>query len=215
MKFSIALVCLAVKAIALQPFLVERDLATINGVLDDVKSNLQNLSTAVKSSTDDPAPLLFASNGLIKSLKDGKTKVDGTADLSFLDSIALIRPVQDITNLGSSLTSNLKGIKDKIERLNECAVVRLQVASISSGSQALIQSVNSKIPESARGIANQLTVKLSEVLQQSQNDFSEQNCQNGRSPTASPSNSTSVGAAGPATFAASKLLALAVVALIM
>lgn len=212
MKFSVALVCLAVRATALQHSLVERDLPTVTAVLDDVKFNLKNLSAAVESSTDDPGPLLLASNGLIKSLKAGKAKVDGTSGLSFLDAIALIRPVQDITNLGSSLTSNLKGIKAKIERLNECAVVRLQVASISSGSQAMIQSVNSKIPESAREIANELTARLSKVLEQSQDDFSDANCQNGRNSTADPNNSTSAGAAGPATFAASSLLALAAVA---
>ncbi|OAQ58496.1 hydrophobic surface binding protein A domain-containing protein [Pochonia chlamydosporia 170] len=223
MKLSLVVTCLAVEALGHQPnVLIRRDLTTITGVLDNVKSDLQKLGDTVKSATDDPAPLLKASNALINTIKAGKTKVDSTSELSFNDAIALIRPVQDLTNLGQSLTSNLKKIRPKLQRLGECVVVRIQVNSITSGSEALIKSVDAKIPESAREIASQLSAKLTKVLQQSQSDFSEQNCNStagGAQPTESePSSSlgNSISAfINPSTSSAAMLIFLGAVATIM
>lgn len=206
MKFSLALACLAAEAIAYQPLAV-RDISTITGVLNNVKTSLQNLDSAVKSATDDPAPLLKASNALLDTLKSGKTKVDGTSDLSLTDAVSLTQPVQDLTKLGQTLADDLKGIRTKVEKLGECDVVRTQISSINSGSQALIKSVVSKVPEEARDIANQLSAGLTKVLEQSQADFSEANCKNsggggGGSPTSAPGGGSSSAPAGGASTTA-------------
>lgn len=205
MKFSLALACLAAEVIAYQP-LVDRDLATVKGVLDTVKTSLQNLDSTVKTSTDDPAPLLKASNALLDALKSGKAKVDGSGDLSLTDAVGLTTPVQDLTKLGQTLVDDLKAIRPKVEKLGECDVVRTQISSINSGSQALIKSVVSKVPEDARDIANQLSAGLVKVLEQSQADFSEANCKGsgggGGSPSSAPGGGASSAPAGGASSSA-------------
>ncbi|OAQ61276.1 cell wall protein [Pochonia chlamydosporia 170] len=204
MKFSIALACLAVEALAYQP--VVRDLKAITGVLDNVKSDLQNLDAVVKKDGNgkDPEPLLKASNALLQTLKKGKTTVDGSSELALTDAVALTQPVQDLTKLGQTLTDDLKSIRPNVEKLGECQVVRTQISSINAGSQALIKSVVGKVPEEARDIANQLSAGLTKVLEQAQDDFSEQNCKGsggGGSPSSgsggSPSSAPGGGSSSP------------------
>ncbi|KAK2589981.1 hypothetical protein QQS21_012335 [Conoideocrella luteorostrata] len=217
MKFSVAVACLAVEAMARQPIVAERDLATIKGILDSVKTDLQNLDQAAKTATDDPEPLLKASNALIKSLKDGKSKADSSSDLTLTDAVGLTQPVQDLTKLGQTLADDFKALRPRVEKLGECDVVRTQISSISSGSDDLIKAVISKVPEAARDIANQLSAGLTKVLKQTQEDFSEQNCKSGGggggsptsgsgSPTSAPAGSSSApastGGSAPSSSAA-------------
>jgi DNA-binding FrmR family transcriptional regulator len=177
MKYSFALACLAVETLAYQP-LVVRDIQTVNGVLADVKSNLENMNSVVKSSGNgnDPEPLLKASNGLLQTLDSGKTTIDGSSDLTLADAMSLTGPVKDLNDVGRDLASNLKGIRSNIEKQGQCKAVRVQISSIKSKSDALVQAVISKVPAMAQNIAKSMSSELASVLQQSEQDFSEQNC---------------------------------------
>ncbi|KAK3190951.1 hypothetical protein K4F52_002899 [Lecanicillium sp. MT-2017a] len=181
MKASIVLGCLAATTLAAQP-IVERDLKTITGVLDEIKTDIQTLDDAVKNYSDDKEPLLKASNDLIESIKSGKTKVDGSDNLELNDAVSLTGPVQELTSLGQTLADDLKARRETVEKLGECSLVRTQISSVNEASQALIKSVISKVPEEAQSIAEQLAAGLTDVLNQSQEDFSEANCKDSGSP---------------------------------
>lgn len=204
MKFSAAMLCFAAEALALTVF--ERDASAVTGVLDNVKSEVQKLDTAVKSGGNDPQALLKASNSLIQAIKSGKTKVDGMSELSLTDAVTLTTPVQDLTKISQNLVEDLKSIRGNLEKQGLCQVVRTQTTDINDQSQSLIKAVVSKVPEDAREIANQLSAGLVKVLKQSQDDFSEQNCKNsnGAAPASSSApaaSSAPASSSGPATSA--------------
>ncbi|KAG6008167.1 hypothetical protein E4U21_004925 [Claviceps maximensis] len=179
MKFSAFLVCLASQALARRSLpLAERDLQTITGVLQNVQSDIQSLDSAVKAGGTDPEPMLKASNTLIKTIKDSKSKVDGSSELTLTDAVKLTQAVQDMTKVSQDLVDNLKTMKATIEKLGYCDAVRTQTSSINDESQALIKSVVSKVPEEAQDIAGQLSAGLVKVLKQVEDDFSAQNCKN-------------------------------------
>ncbi|KAG5984183.1 hypothetical protein E4U55_005796 [Claviceps digitariae] len=179
MKFSAVLVCLASQAMARRSLtLAERDSSTISGVLQNVQSDIQNLDSAVKAGVTDPEPLLKASNALVKTLRDSKAKVDSSSDLTLTDAVKLTQPVQDMAKTSQDLVDNLKAMRGAIEKLGYCDAVRTQTASINDGSQALIKSVVSKVPQEAQDIASQLSAGLVKILNQAQDDFSETNCKN-------------------------------------
>ncbi|KAG5953602.1 hypothetical protein E4U53_004558 [Claviceps sorghi] len=177
MKFSAVLICLASQALARRTMLLaERDFSTISSVLQNVQSDIKSLDSAVKAGGTDPEPLLKASNALIKTLKDSKTKVDGSSNLALTDAVKLTQPVQDMTNLSQDLVDNLKTARSSIEKLGYCGAVRTQTSKINDESQALIKSVVGKVPQEAQDIATQLSAGLVKVLSQVQDDFSEKNC---------------------------------------
>ena len=68
--------------------------------------------------------------------------------------------------------------------------------------QALIKTVISKVPEEAQSIAQQLAAGLTDVLKQSQDDFSDQNCKNSGKPGSGGDSSSSAAAGGSTSAAA-------------
>ncbi|KAG5914114.1 hypothetical protein E4U42_000672 [Claviceps africana] len=179
MKLSVLCLCLAAEALAYDASSVfRRDLATITGVLDNVKTSMEKLREAVNNNNGfaDPEPLLLASNGLISSLKTGAVTINGTSNIDFLDSVRLIRPVHELTALGETLAGNLKQMRGGMKAAGLCDVARLQISSISTKSQDLINAVDSKIPTEAQEISRELTSGLTSILAQSKDQFSEQNC---------------------------------------
>lgn len=177
MKFSLLCLGLSVEALAHnKPSSFKRDFVTITNVLDNVKMSLEKLQVSLTKGLEDPEPLLSASNGLITALESGALKINETTNIDFLDSVRLMRPVHDITALGESLAASLKDKKGSFKEVGLCDVARLQISSISTRSRNLINSVNGKLPEEAQEISVQLTSGLTNVLAQSENQFSEQNC---------------------------------------
>lgn len=200
MKFSI-IACAITGALALNTnLLAERDASTITAILSDVKKNLETLDSAVKSYSGDKAPLLKASNDLITTLKDGKTKADASSQLDLNDAVTLTGPVQDLTKTGQGLADDLKAFKSTIEKEGQCVLVRTQVNDVNDASQALIKAVVAKVPQEAQGIASQLSAPLVKVLQDTVDQFSEQNCKDSASPGGG---SSSTGGSAPGSTASS------------
>lgn len=206
MKFSV-IACAITGALAVNTnVLVDRDASTVTGILSTVKKNLESLDSAVKSYSGDKAPLLKASNTLISTLKDGKTKVDASSELSLDDAVTLTGPVKDLTKTGQGLADDLKAFKSTVEKEGECELVRTQVGNVNDASQALIKAVVGKVPEEAQQIAQQLSAGLVKVLQDSVSEFSEQNCKdsgNGGSPSGGASSSAAAPTGGASTSAGS------------
>jgi uncharacterized phage infection (PIP) family protein YhgE len=183
MKFSIILGYAAASALAFKGHsIAERDISVVTDVLEESKTNIQALDDAIKNYSDDKEPLLKASNDLINGLKEGKTKVEGIEPLTLDDAVSLTGPVKELTALGQTLADDTKAVRGTIEKLGECTLVRTQISSISSASQDLIKTVVSKVPEEAQSIAEQLSAGLIDILKQSEEDFSEENCKDSGSP---------------------------------
>ncbi|KAG5989752.1 hypothetical protein E4U52_005290 [Claviceps spartinae] len=162
---SFCLAALASQAVAHQSlYLNGRDFSAVSDSLSTIKSNIESLNAAVKAGGTDPAPLLKASNTLIQSIKRSKEKIDGSSELALTDAVKLTQPVQDMAKLSHDLVDNLKAMRGTIEKLGYCEAVRTQTSSINDGSQALIKSVVSKVPQEAQDIASQLSSGLVKIL---------------------------------------------------
>ncbi|OAQ97762.1 hypothetical protein LLEC1_00549 [Akanthomyces lecanii] len=194
--FSI-IACAISGALALNAH-VERDASAVTSILADVKKNLEALDSAVKNYNGDKSTVLKASNDLISTLKDGKTKVDSAAELDLNDAVTLTAPVQALTKSGQALADDLKTFKTTVQKEGECTLVRTQVGNVNDASQALIKSVVGKVPQEAQQIAAQLSAPLTKVLEDSVSEFSESNCQDSGSGGSSPSGGSSAPASSSA-----------------
>ena len=208
MKFSLV----AIAATGAAAAVVERDGKLVNGVIADVQASIEKLDSAVKSYSGDKGPLVDASEALVKVIKDGKTKVDGSGDLTQTDALALIDPVKDLTSASKTLVDDLTSKRDQVEKAGECDTVRGELKDISTNSDALVKSIVSKVPDALQDIAASLSAGVKKELDEANENFSEANCKNasgggsssapGGSSTSAPGTETSAPAtetSAPAT----------------
>ncbi|TWU76909.1 hypothetical protein ED733_006801 [Metarhizium rileyi] len=171
MKFPV-LATLTLVSGAFAGVLVQRDLATIKSAMSSAGTGIDKLDAVVKAFSGDSGPLVAASEELVKTLKDGKASVDPTAELSLADALGLQAPAQELQTKGDALLADLKAQKDAIAKNNICEQTFQQASGINSASKDLINSVVSKVPESAQGIAQGIVAGLLKALQEAQDAFS-------------------------------------------
>ncbi|KAF5132844.1 Cell wall mannoprotein 1 [Metarhizium anisopliae] len=198
MKFSNAVVLAAATGTYAQ-------ITVIQDVLTSVGSGIDGLNSAATGFNGDVDAVKSKADTLVSAIKSGKTKVDGSDDLTLTDALGLTDPVQGLTKKGQSLADNFKSKRSDVEKASACSTVRTQLKDINDNSQALIKSVVSKVPKDAQTIAQSLAAGLTKVLGQAQDDFSESNCKDSGSPGGSSSKtggSSQTSAAAPTTAAA-------------
>lgn len=174
MKFSLV----AIAATGAAAAVVERDGTLVNGVIASVQSGIEKLDSAVNSYNGDKGPLVSASDALVAAIKAGKTKVDGSGELSDTDAVALIDPVNKLTAASKKLVDDLTSKRDQVEKAGECDTVRGQLQDISTNSEALVKSIVSKVPDSLQSTAASLSAGVKKQLDQANSNFSEANCKN-------------------------------------
>lgn len=174
MKFSL----IAIAATGVAAAVVERDGKLVNEVVSSVQAGIQKLDSAVNSYSGDKGPLVSASEALVSAIKDGKTKVDGSSDLSDSDALALVDPVTKLKDASKKLVDDLSSKRDQVEKAGECDTVRGQLQQISTNSDALVKSIVSKVPDSLQSIAASLSAGVKQQLDRANTAFSEANCKN-------------------------------------
>jgi hypothetical protein len=182
MKF-LALTSLAAGAFA--GVIVQRDIATIQAAMTAAGDGIVNLNSAVDAFNGDVSAVLSASNALVQALKDGKAKVEPTGELSLTDALGLQAPSAELQKKGDALLAALKAKKDAIAQNGLCEVTYTQASTINVESKALIDTVVSKVPEAAQGIAKSIVAGLLKALQDAEDTFSPTNCINTGNPPAS------------------------------
>ncbi|KAI3390790.1 hypothetical protein diail_8659 [Diaporthe ilicicola] len=180
MKYSLTVAALAagVYATNMPRVILDRDLATIQGVIGDVSTKLQALNTAAQGFSGDAGALTSASSDLSNTIKTGTTTVQGTSNLSLTDAVSLQSTVQGLQGNAQTLVTNLAGKKQAIEQAGLCSTVLQQSQGLSTDSQSLIDAVVSKVPQEAQSIAQNLVAGFTSTLQQNQANFAQGNCTN-------------------------------------
>ncbi|KAK2602942.1 hypothetical protein N8I77_009436 [Diaporthe amygdali] len=180
MKYSLTVAALAAGACAtnLPRVILERDLATIQGVIGDVSTKLQALNTAAQGFSGDASALTSASSDLSSTIKSGTSTVQGTDALTLTDAVSLQSTVQGLQGNAQTLVDNLSSKKSAIEQAGLCDTVLQQSQGLSTDSQALIDAVVSKVPQEAQSIAQNLVAGFTATLQQNQANFAQGNCTN-------------------------------------
>lgn len=180
MKYSLTLAALAtgVCATNLPRVLLERDLATIQGVIGDVSTKLTALNDAASSFSGDAGALTSASSDLSNTIKSGTSTVQGTDALTLTDAVSLQSTVQGLQGNAQTLVNNLAGKKSAFEQAGLCSIILQQSQGLSTDSQSLIDAVVSKVPQEAQSIAQNLVAGFTATLQQNQANFAQGNCTN-------------------------------------
>ncbi|KAG5912796.1 hypothetical protein E4U42_001824 [Claviceps africana] len=181
------------------------DLQTVQSVLSSVSNGIEELNTAAQSFHGDVDAVKSKADNLVAAIRKGRSTVDASSDLSLADALGLTDPVGDLTKKGETLLATFKAKRSDVERAAACDTVRSELRDIKDNSQALINSVVSKVPKDAQVIAQNLASGLTKVLSQAQDDFSEANCKNaggatrsGPSSQTSPAPGNTAGASEPA-----------------
>lgn len=201
MKYSLPLAALAagVYATNIPTIVLERDLATIQGVIGDVSTKLTALNDAAKSFSGDAGALTKASTDLSSTIQSGTSTVKGTSALTLTDAVSLQSTVQGLQSNAQTLVDNLSSKKPAIQQAGLCDTVLQQSQGLSTDSQALIDAVVGKVPQEAQAIAQNLVAGFTATLQQNQANFAKGNCTNasggggggGSAPSSSASASSS------------------------
>ncbi|KAI7776067.1 hypothetical protein LA080_005841 [Diaporthe eres] len=206
MKYSLTLAAMAAGACAtnLPRVVLERDLATIQGVIGDVSTKLTALNDAAQSFSGDAGALTSASSDLSSTIKSGTSTVQGTDQLTLTDAVSLQSTVQGLQSNAQTLVTNLAGKKSAIEQAGLCDTVLQQSQGLSTDSQALIDAVVSKVPQEAQSIAQNLVAGFTSTLQQNQANFAQGNCTNASGGGGGGSTPTSAGSGGSSPSSSSK-----------
>ncbi|KAK7707849.1 hypothetical protein SLS64_005066 [Diaporthe eres] len=211
MKYSLALAAMAAGACAtnLPRVVLERDLATIQGVIGDVSTKLTALNDAAQSFSGDAGALTSASTDLSNTIKSGTSTVQGTDQLTLTDAVSLQSTVQGLQSNAQTLVTNLAGKKSAIEQAGLCDTVLQQSQGLSTDSQSLIDAVVSKVPQEAQSIAQNLVAGFTSTLQQNQANFAQGNCTNASGGGGGGSTPSSTGSGGSSPSSSSKSSATA------
>ncbi|WYZ38127.1 hypothetical protein EsH8_III_000041 [Colletotrichum jinshuiense] len=199
MKFTteITLLTLAMGVLAEPPtrVVLERDIATIQGVIQQVGNSLKDLNKAVEGFSGDLAPLATAAGGFTNTLTMGTQQVMGTSEITLNEALQLQQYVTGLQSDGNSLVKNLEGKKSEFEKANLCDVISSQVTSVGDGAKKLIDAVVMKVPQSVQSVASQLAGGFSTTLSSTAQSFAPGNCTNanGSNGGASAGNGTRAG----------------------
>lgn len=212
MKYSLTLAALAagVYATNLPRVVLERDLATIQGVIGDVSTKLTALNDAAQSFSGDAGALTQASSDLSSTIQSGTSTVQGTDALTLTDAVSLQSTVQGLQSNAQTLVDNLSSKKSAIEQAGLCDTVLQQSNGLSTDSQALIDAVVGKVPQEAQSIAQNLVAGFTSTLQQNQANFAQGNCTNasggGSGGGGSSPSSSAAGGSSPSSSASASTL---------
>ncbi|ATY64588.1 cell wall [Cordyceps militaris] len=175
-----------------------RDAAPYKTVVQSITTAVDNLDSVVQQySGGDKQPVLESSSALVKALDDGKTTIDGLANLTAGDAGALLGDLGTLSTKSQTLTSDLKSKRGEVEQAGECAAVRNAMGEINTSAKALVTTAVGKIPKTFQSLAQGYVSDFTNSFQQTQDYFSTANCQDGAGN--GTSTATTSGATGSAT----------------
>lgn len=181
MKFSLSvLTTLALSANVLAtptveargPTRVERDLASITGVLSGISDKVGSLHTAINNyNGGDTQPVESASDSLVDAINSGTTKVNGGDELNSMDALGLQKPVSDLKDKIQSTISDLNGKKEQIVAAGKGSLTYNDLQKQKTAALKLSDAIVSKTPENLHDIAHSLASGISDAIQKGVEDF--------------------------------------------
>lgn len=151
--------------VAYEPTKVKRDLASIESVLTSIGKQVTTLDGYIKASPPNPTQIVSASTALVSTIKSGVTTVQASANLSDVDALGLVSPVQTLSNNVNTTISDLIGIKSTVDNLNEGCTTYEQLEDQLTQAKALSTAIVSKVPASLQSIAQNLASGITTAIQ--------------------------------------------------
>ncbi|KAJ0162085.1 Cell wall mannoprotein 1 [Colletotrichum tanaceti] len=202
----------------------ERDLATIQGVIQQVGNQIKELNKAIEGFSGDLNSLAAAAGSFVNTFTQGTQQVQGTSEITLNEALQLQQFVSGLQGDSNALVKNLEKKKPEFEKANLCGVIASQIGTIGDGAKKLIDAVVSKVPQSVQSVASQLAGGFASTLSSTQQSFGEGNCTNangsggggnGTKPGGGPKPSAPATAGSGAIYASVGSIAAAVFAVML
>jgi hypothetical protein len=187
-----------------QTTLIERDLATVRKVFNDITAQTDTLDTAIKAYNGDIAELTSMSDKLVTRIKSGKDTINSETTISINDAIE-ISPF--ITSLNSSVATTINDLiskKPAFVSASQAGTILKSLQDQRVASEGLSDVLISKIPLELQGIARQQINGIDDNLAQGIAAF-QGSSSNSTGPAAHSSNSTGLAAPAPSSGDKSRL----------
>lgn len=176
MKFFVSLFAAGAVAVS-----IARDVQTIQDAVSSISDATTALNTAVQGFSGDIAGLQSASEAVIEAINAGNAAVEPTSEISLADALSLQGPIEDLGDLVGQTVDNAIAKKGDFASAGIGAVVLDQLQQQRDAATTFAETVTSKVPEAAQGIAAELSKPILDALNRGVQEFSDQ--------TGSPSSS--------------------------
>jgi len=163
MKFALA--ALALTGAAYGSSILERQVQTIVGVVNDIEKKTTALDTAVKGFSGDIAGLTAASDDLSATVQKGVTTVNGASSITLTDSVQIQGQVSNLQTAVESVVNDLISKKDTLVSAGQGGTVEKQLTDQLTGAKALQAAISSKVPPEVQSLAQQLSAGINTSLE--------------------------------------------------
>jgi len=163
MKFALA--ALALTGAAYGSSILERQVQTIVGVVNEIEKKTTALDTAVKGFSGDITGLQSASDDLASTVSKGITTVNGASSITLTDSVQIQGQVSNLQTAVESVVSDLISKKDALVSAGQGGTVEKQLTDQLSGAKSLQAAISSKVPPEVQSLAQQLSAGINTSLE--------------------------------------------------
>ncbi|KAF1991887.1 hypothetical protein K402DRAFT_309000, partial [Aulographum hederae CBS 113979] len=143
--------------------LVERDLATITGVLGTVSQDTTALGSAVNAG--DIEQMTSAATKLLNDIRSGTQTVSGTGSVDITGALSIQGAVSTLQTDVEGVVSSLKSKKAQFDSQGVSGTILKQLQDQKSAADNLAQAISSKVPPALATVATTLSAGISNALQ--------------------------------------------------
>ncbi|KAF7128652.1 hypothetical protein CNMCM5793_003503 [Aspergillus hiratsukae] len=149
-----------------EPSLVERDIATITGVINDISAKVDALDADIKAYNGGPTDTIEgASEDLVSTINAGTSTVAAQPALSTPDALNLVNPILALTNKVKTTINDLISKKSPIVAAGSGPTTYNQLLAQYTASQNFATALSSKVPEGLKSTADQLSAGILSAIQ--------------------------------------------------
>lgn len=157
--------------------LPKRDVATIQGVIQQASTALSALDTSVKAFNGADFQSLATQAGNLKNvLTQGTQQIMATTPITANDAIMLQSSLAPVQSSAMSLVQDLTSKKAQVQQAGLCSVVQQQTTDIGTAAKGLIDATVMKVPAELQQVAGQLTGQFTGQLTDVSLLFAPGNC---------------------------------------
>ena len=174
MKFSAPLLSLALALSATAtPTPIQRDLASIQSAISNIATAVNALDAAEKAYTGgDITTLQNDFDAVVAATSAGAAVANASGDLSNLDAVRLISPIQNLTTDIKNAISAIIAIKPAVVAAGSQTQILNDLTLQNTSATALAKAINSKVPVSLQNTAASLAAGITNAIQQGVDAYS-------------------------------------------
>lgn len=168
MKVSSSIIALALALGATAaPSRVQRDAASIESAIANIATAVNALDAAEKAYTGGDTTTLQNDSDAVVSATDAATATaNASGDLSDLDAVGLISPIQTLTTDVQNAINDIIAIKSLISQAGSQAETLNDLIAQNTSATALANAITAKVPAELQSTAASLAAGITNAIQQ-------------------------------------------------